>query len=55
MVGYGFATVRSSLRNATMSISEARTGRVMFKTILRVCSAVSALKRKMFKNQGVSK
>jgi salicylate hydroxylase len=55
MVGYGFAAVRMSLRNANQAISEGRVGRVMFKTILRVCSAVPALKRKMFSDQGTSK
>ncbi|TCO50782.1 FAD-dependent oxidoreductase [Actinocrispum wychmicini] len=54
MVEYGFAAVRSSLRNATQAVSEATIGRVMFKTILRVCSAVPMLKRKMFSDLGSS-
>jgi 2-polyprenyl-6-methoxyphenol hydroxylase-like FAD-dependent oxidoreductase len=52
MVDYGFAAVRSSLRSANLSVSEARVGRVMFKTILRICSAVPPLKRKIFSGQG---
>ncbi|MEV4317873.1 NAD(P)/FAD-dependent oxidoreductase [Actinocrispum sp. NPDC049592] len=55
MIDYGFAAVRSSMRNATQAVSESRAGRVVFKTVLRVCSAVPALKRKMFSGQGTGK
>lgn len=55
MIEYGFAAVRMSMRNATQAVSEAKVGRVMFKTILRLCSAVPPLKRKMFSDLGSSK
>lgn len=52
MIDYGFKAVRSSLRNAHQTVSEARAGRLMFKSVLRACSAVPPLKRAMFGNLG---
>ncbi|SMD26304.1 FAD-dependent oxidoreductase [Kibdelosporangium aridum] len=52
MITYGFKAVRFSLRNAHQSVSEATAGRVMFKTVLRACSAIPPLKRAMFSGQG---
>ncbi|RSM83531.1 FAD-dependent monooxygenase [Kibdelosporangium aridum] len=52
MITYGFKAVRFSLRNAHQSVSEAKAGRVMFKTVLRACSAIPPLKRAMFSGQG---
>ncbi len=48
MLGYGFAAVRRSLRNAKMAASANPFGRHAFRTVLRTASAVPALKRAMF-------
>jgi len=52
MLDYGFAAVRTSLRDAHQFISENRIGRAMFKTVLRFFAAVPPLKRKVFSDQG---
>jgi 2-polyprenyl-6-methoxyphenol hydroxylase-like FAD-dependent oxidoreductase len=52
MIDYGFAAVRSSLRDAKAFVSENRASRVMFKTVLRFFSAVPPLKRKVFGDHG---
>ncbi|HEU5474473.1 MAG TPA: NAD(P)/FAD-dependent oxidoreductase [Actinophytocola sp.] len=52
MTGYGFAAVRDSLRTAKQFISDNRTGRRMFRIVLRFFSAVPPLKRRAFSDQG---
>lgn len=52
MIEYGFAAVRSSLRDARTFVSDNRFGRVMFKTALRVLSSVPPLRRKVFSKLG---
>lgn len=52
MTDYGFKAVRDSLRTAKQFISDNRTGRTMFKTVLRFFAAVPGLKRKVFSDQG---
>ncbi|MEU3275511.1 NAD(P)/FAD-dependent oxidoreductase [Saccharomonospora sp. NPDC006951] len=52
MTEYGFAAVRDSLRAAEQFVSTSFAGRVLFKNVLRLASAVPSLKRKMFSDQG---
>lgn len=52
MLDYGFAAVRTSLRNARLAASTNRLGRHAFRTVLRVAGAVPAVKRGMFGNIG---
>jgi 2-polyprenyl-6-methoxyphenol hydroxylase-like FAD-dependent oxidoreductase len=40
---YGFAAVRNAMRSGKLLVSDSRFGRVMFKTVLRFCSAVPPL------------
>ncbi len=48
MLGYGFAAVATSLRNARAAASGNRAARLAFRTVLRVADGVPALKRRMF-------
>jgi salicylate hydroxylase len=47
MLGYGFAAVRLSLRNAQRSGNSTRLGRAGFRTALRTIAAVPPLRRRM--------
>jgi salicylate hydroxylase len=49
---YGFAAVRTSLRNARQAASDRRLPRALFTTALRAAEAVPALKRTMFAGMG---
>jgi len=49
---YGYKAVRESLRGAQQFVSESRTARFVFKSVLRFFDRVPALKRKAFQNLG---
>jgi salicylate hydroxylase len=48
MLDYGFAAVRTSLRNARQATSDRRLPRALFTTTLRAAAALPPLKRTMF-------
>jgi 2-polyprenyl-6-methoxyphenol hydroxylase-like FAD-dependent oxidoreductase len=52
MLDYGFAAVRTSLRNARQAASDRRLPRALFTTVLRTAEAVPAMKRRMFAGMG---
>lgn len=52
MRGYGFAAVKTSLRNARQAASDRRLPRALFKTVLRAAEAMPPLKRAMFAGMG---
>ena len=52
MLDYGFAAVRTSLRNARQAASDRRLPRALFTTALRAAEAVPAVKRAMFAGMG---
>jgi salicylate hydroxylase len=47
MLGYGFAAVRLSLRNARQATSGNRLARSAFRTVLRTANAVGPMKRRI--------
>ncbi|MEV6638214.1 NAD(P)/FAD-dependent oxidoreductase [Actinoplanes sp. NPDC051470] len=47
MLGYGFAAVRRSLRNARQGASPNRLGRAAFRTMLRTVDALPPIRRRM--------
>jgi 2-polyprenyl-6-methoxyphenol hydroxylase-like FAD-dependent oxidoreductase len=52
MLDYGFAAVKTSLRNARMAGSASPGARRAFRAVLRVAGAVPAVKRRMFADLG---
>jgi 2-polyprenyl-6-methoxyphenol hydroxylase-like FAD-dependent oxidoreductase len=52
MLDYGFAAVRTSLRNARQAGSANPIARGAFRTVLRVAEAVPIIKRRMFSDLG---
>jgi salicylate hydroxylase len=52
MLGYGFAAVRQSLKNARRAASSNAFGRAMFRTVLRVTAAVPPIRHGMARSMG---
>lgn len=52
MLGYGFAAVKQSLRNAMQATSRNQFGRTMFKTVLRTINAIPPLKQRVARRFG---
>jgi len=52
MLDYGFAAVKRSLNNARQAGATSRLARSVFRTVLRVVSAVPPLRRLMINSLG---
>ena len=52
MLDYGFAAVKTSLRNARQAASDRRLPRALFRSVLRLAEAAPPIKRTLFAGMG---